>query len=157
MEATMHWPSKLAFFLHFARAFSVPQLLAAGSSQCKSTPQSLDRALWDSLNITLGGRLIEAVAPAGVCHPGQPNFNNTTCSSLLPSWISSWTFHAKDPVSNAFNNWNNDSCLPLDGVSCSISGYPVFVVNATTAEHVQAGVDFARKHNIRLNVKATGV
>jgi hypothetical protein len=35
-------------------------------------------------------------------------------------------------------------------------GYPVYVVNATSSKHVKAGVDFARKHNIRLIVKATG-
>lgn len=32
----------------------------------------------------------------------------------------------------------------------------MYVVNATTPEHVQAAVNFAGKHNVRLNVKGTG-
>jgi FAD/FMN-containing dehydrogenase len=35
-------------------------------------------------------------------------------------------------------------------------GYPVYVVNATTPEHVAMGVNFAAANNIRLIVKATG-
>lgn len=39
---------------------------------------------------------------------------------------------------------------------CSGRGYPAYVVNATTAAHVQAAVNFAREHNVRLSVKNTG-
>jgi hypothetical protein len=43
-----------------------------------------------------------------------------------------------------------------DERECSGRGYPAYVVNATTAAHVQAAVNFAREHNVRLSVKNTG-
>lgn len=39
---------------------------------------------------------------------------------------------------------------------CSGDGYPAYVVNATTAQHVKAAIDFARENNVRLTVKNTG-
>jgi hypothetical protein len=60
-----------------------------------------------------------------------------------------------DPVNSAWNNFN-DTCLPDPQYLCSGIGYPQYVVNATTAEHVKAVVDFARKNNIRLIIKGTG-
>jgi FAD/FMN-containing dehydrogenase len=55
-----------------------------------------------------------------------------------------------------WNQYNNDSCLPFTGDPCSGDGYPLFVVNATTPEHVRLAVKFARDHNVRLVVKSTG-
>ncbi len=57
----------------------------------------------------------------------------------------------------AENNWVNDSCLPIPTVACTGEGYPIYVVNATCAEDVKKGVDFARENNVRLVVKGTGV
>jgi FAD/FMN-containing dehydrogenase len=54
------------------------------------------------------------------------------------------------------NNWNNDTCLPIATYPCSGQGYPIYVVNATCAEDVKKGVDFARENNVRLVVKGTG-
>ncbi|KAF2164919.1 hypothetical protein M409DRAFT_24821 [Zasmidium cellare ATCC 36951] len=51
---------------------------------------------------------------------------------------------------------NNDSCLPNASAPCSGLGYPVYVVNATSADHVKLAIDFARDNNVRLNVKALG-
>ncbi|KAJ5291272.1 hypothetical protein N7478_000523 [Penicillium angulare] len=51
---------------------------------------------------------------------------------------------------------NNDSCLPDNSAPCSGLGYPTYVVNATSAKEVKLGIDFARKNNIRLTVKASG-
>lgn len=59
-------------------------------------------------------------------------------------------------MSIAWNNMNNDSCLPDPSAPCSGLGYPVYVVNATSAEEVKLGIDFARNNNIRVNVKASG-
>ncbi|KAB8260903.1 hypothetical protein BDV32DRAFT_149063 [Aspergillus pseudonomiae] len=39
---------------------------------------------------------------------------------------------------------------------CSIGNYPPYVVNATEAGHVQAALKFARRWNLRLNIKNTG-
>jgi FAD/FMN-containing dehydrogenase len=59
-------------------------------------------------------------------------------------------------VSTIQNNWNNDTCLPYPTDPCSGEGYPIYVVNATSAEDVKKGVDFARENNVRLIVKGTG-
>jgi hypothetical protein len=62
-----------------------------------------------------------------------------------------------------------DGCLPIypNGTSiygdtsagskgCSSKDIPAYVVNATSESDVAEGVDFARKHSLRLNVKNTG-
>ncbi|KAK5995329.1 VAO-type flavoprotein oxidase [Cladobotryum mycophilum] len=50
----------------------------------------------------------------------------------------------------------NDACLPYPTLSCSPMGYPEYVINATTPSHVKLGIEFARKHNLRLVIKSTG-
>jgi FAD/FMN-containing dehydrogenase len=42
------------------------------------------------------------------------------------------------------------------GRTCSDRGYPAYVVNATTVQHIQAAITFVRTHNIRLTIKNTG-
>ncbi len=46
--------------------------------------------------------------------------------------------------------------MPIATYPCSGQGYPIYVVNATCAEDVKKGVDFARENNVRLVVKGTG-
>jgi hypothetical protein len=41
-----------------------------------------------------------------------------------------------------WDNWANFTCFPDPELPCGVGGYPAYVVNATTAEHVKAGVDF---------------
>jgi hypothetical protein len=40
--------------------------------------------------------------------------------------------------------------------TCTLGGYPVYAVNATTLAHIQLAVNFARNQDIRLVVKNTG-
>lgn len=112
-------------------------------------------ATWKAFNASLGGQLIKPVAPGGVCHPQQPNYNAAVCPTVQAGWTT-YPFHRADPVSNAWNNYNNDTCLPDPALSCSPVGYPAYVVNASTAKHVALGVNFAKKWKIRLIVKGTG-
>jgi hypothetical protein len=87
---------------------------------------------------------------------------------VLANWTKS-TFHAADPVSVDDPVWSNNSCNPiyLNGTSiagnvhaglqgCTIGNYPAYVINATEAEHIQAGILFAKQWNLRLNIKNTG-
>ncbi|KAK7408473.1 hypothetical protein QQX98_009340 [Neonectria punicea] len=72
-----------------------------------------------------------------------------------------------------WDQFTNDTCLPKEEFPCSARGYPAYVVNATTPEHVKLGIDFgerafafyikvltnslvARTHDVRLVVKNTG-
>ena len=112
--------------------------------------------MWHALNESVSGNLIATVPPAAVCHPEHPSFDNATCAEVTEQWTTSWAFHSNDPVSVGENNWSNNTCLPDASLPCSAEGYPVYVVNASKAEHVQAGVNFARENYIRLVVKGTG-
>lgn len=134
-------------------------LAALSGRQCKAVPGTVSwpsASAWDALNTTLSGNLIAPTPPGAVCHPNQPSYNNATCAVVADLWTTSWAFHSDDPVSVAENNWSNDTCLPYPQDPCSGAGYPVYVVNASKPEHVQAGVNFARESNVRLIVKGTG-
>ncbi|KAK4187262.1 hypothetical protein QBC35DRAFT_499164 [Podospora australis] len=130
---------------------------------CKAVSGSPDwpsPSTWKRLNDSLAGRLLNPSPPGAVCHPhpGQSgsSYNNTQeCARVRGAW-STYEFHASDPVSTEWNHWNGDTCLPEQDYPCSPQGYPLFVVNATTARHVQLGVQFAKKHNMRLVVHSTG-
>lgn len=130
----------------------------ADALKCRAVPHTSSwpsESSWDALNKSISGALIKSVPPGGVCHSDQPNYNSDLCPTVQKLWNSSWAFHSDDPVSIAENNWANDTCLPYPQYPCSDTGYPVYVVNASKAEHVQAGVNFARKNNVRLVVKAS--
>ncbi|PYI03591.1 FAD/FMN-containing dehydrogenase [Aspergillus sclerotiicarbonarius CBS 121057] len=105
---------------------------------------------------------------ASVCYPHEPNYNPAACTAVLSNWTRS-AFHAADPVSVDDPAWSNNSCNPIypNGTSitgnvhagqqgCSIGNYPVYVINATEVEHIQAGLRFAKEWNLRLNIKNTG-
>jgi hypothetical protein len=126
---------------------------------CKSVPGSPgwpSPSEWASFNQSVFGALLQPPPPGSVCHPEEPNYNATIYPAVEASWATSWSFHEDNPISNAFNEWNNDSCLPYQQFPCSGKGYPIYAVNATTAEQVQATINFARENRIRLNVNASG-
>jgi hypothetical protein len=54
--------------------------------------------------------------------------------------------------------WTNSSCLPTTNPSepCSLGYYGVYYIKATKKAHIKAGVDFARKNNLRLLIRNTG-
>jgi hypothetical protein len=48
--------------------------------------------------------------------------------------------------------YTNNTCLPTDNPAgtCTRGFYGDYVILATKKEHIKAGVDFARKNNLRL-------
>jgi len=117
---------------------------STAAATCKEVPGSenwpaLD--IWQSFNQSIGGRLIQPIPPGAVCHPGQSSYSAAQCPATQTAWFTE-AFHTEDPVSAYWNNWSQDTCLPDPRLPCSAAGYPVYVVNATTAEHVKAGIDF---------------
>lgn len=125
---------------------------------CKATPSSRSwprEQDWASLNRTLSGRLLHPPPPGAVCHSDQPTFDESACSAVQQAWLTG-SLHVDNPMSSFWNNWNNDTCLPYPTDPCSGNGYPVYVINATSAEDIKKGVDFARERNVRLIVKGTG-
>lgn len=131
----------------------LPALAFADCKAALDTAAWPRKAQWDALNHTIGGRLLKSPPTAAVCHPEQPAFDFERCNAT--QWASSVTY-AEDPLGIINPNWSNDSCLPSPQLPCSAQGFPVYVINASCAEHVTAGVKFARSHNIRLNVKGSG-
>jgi hypothetical protein len=127
-------------------------------SNCKAIPGFPDwpnDSSWSTLNHTVRGRLFKPTPPGAICHPDQPTFNASICPTVQAEWLTA-IFHTEDPVSGVQENWSNDTCLPYANDTCSGEGYPVYVINATCAEDIKHGIDFAREHNVRLIVKATG-
>lgn len=140
--------------------FQVPLLLVHGGlshsfPKCKSAPFASNwpsPRQWNDLNAELGGNLIRTVPPGAVCHPNEPSYNNKSCTLVQSQWTNS-SFHSRNPISV---DYNDDTCPPSTRSPCSELGYPVYVINASTAAHVQSGVNFARENNLRLVVKGTG-
>ncbi|KAK0628601.1 hypothetical protein B0T17DRAFT_523189 [Bombardia bombarda] len=125
---------------------------------CKAIPGAVgwpSPQSWARLNESTGGRLLQPPPPGAVCHPGQPTYSPAACPAVQAGW-STYDFHQADPISTDWNQWNNDSCLPVPSDRCGGQGYPVYVINATTARHVKLGMDFATRYNVRLVVKSTG-
>ncbi|KAL2843346.1 FAD/FMN-containing dehydrogenase [Aspergillus pseudoustus] len=145
--------------------------LPFASATCKCLPSEScwpSDLEWESLNATIGGRLIHSVPPGSVCYPERPNYNATACDEVVAAWTTS-KFHSSNPVSIDSPVWTNNSCNPIfpNGTSvtgdqhagergCSIGSYPVYVVNATQTSHVQAALEFAQRWNVRVNIKNTG-
>jgi hypothetical protein len=107
---------------------------------------------WAELNRQVQGRLSKPTPPAAPCHRELGGSGN--CQSVRDGFGDS-AWHARNPVSNMWQNYNNYSCMP-NGGECTTVGYPVYVVAARSASDVKAAVDFARTKNIRLNIKSTG-
>jgi hypothetical protein len=111
---------------------------------------------WALLKQQVKGRLLKPIPPAAGCHRTEYGNVRQSCAAISLGFKDS-QWHAKNPVSNMWQNWNNYSCMPsANGGSCSTSGYPVYVVEAREVTDVKAAVDFARTRNIRLNIKSTG-
>lgn len=69
------------------------------------------------------------------------------------------TLHRTDhPIANLWPLYTNNTCLPGNDPSgqCTLGYYGPYVLMAKTAEHIQAGVNFARERNLRLVIRNTG-
>lgn len=120
-------------------------------TSCKAFPGTdswPSHKAWSKLNETTDGRLIKPVAPAGVCHEDQPNYDEEDCNKLQEEEWPSYDWHADNPVSVMWQNFANFTCLPDPKAPCSLRGYPAYVVNATTADHVKAAVDFGKSWSL---------
>ncbi|KAI9715287.1 MAG: hypothetical protein M1812_006098 [Candelaria pacifica] len=130
----------------------------ATSPSCKAqpnTPSWPSVEQWNSLNASISGQLLAPLPPAAVCDNSLPIHNTGACAYVTSQYESS-DFHAQDPVSIDQPNWENDACLPVEGVKCDLDAFPRYVVNATSADHVVKAVEFAGEKGVRLIVKGTG-
>lgn len=131
--------------------------LALYAPKCKTYPEDAAWPApqdWQSLNTTVNGNLIKYTPPAAVCAPLSPLFNPSKCADVKKLW-GYQAFATADPGLISAIRFTNNSCNPDAGV-CSQGYYPVYVVAAKNAADVAAAVRFARKRNVRLNIKNTG-
>lgn len=136
------------------------------AKECKTYPTDPEwpsQQQWKDLDDLLGGALIKTVPEASICYRNSTVSNSTQCQSLSDSWGNS-TLRIEDPTSIRSVLFQGMSCMPpafsanfLSGYqTCTVGGFPEYVVNATTVAQIQLSVNFAREHNIRLVIKNTG-
>lgn len=112
------------------------------------------------MNSTISGRLIASQPIAQSCYPG-PAEDESQCSQVSSSWANI-DFQIESPIGYP-QPFHEVACAPVNATAgetpqgeCTLGDAPVFTVNATSADHVAAGIAFAKKHNIRLVLRDTG-
>ncbi|KAJ5451873.1 FAD-binding type 2 [Penicillium cf. griseofulvum] len=121
-----------------------------------------NQGAWHRLNNTVGGRLIETVPLAHICHDTgiYPAFNEPACEDLQEAFNEAGA-HTLQPQPGEFMNayFLNTSCSPFTpkSVPCELGNRAVYSINVTGPTDVQAGMKFASENNIRLVVKSTGI
>ena len=129
---------------------------AAGG--CKAAPGTAgwpSAADWAALSRQVGGALWQP-APAGApCHRNHPAYSARRCRGVQDAWKSS-EFHANHPTSTLWTNVNGYSCEAGGGGTCGTAGFPLYVLNASSAGQIARVVKWAGERNVRVNVKSTG-
>lgn len=134
----------LSYQLLFALSGIASGLHTFRSETCKAHPGTAfwpSTGTWAALNQTLDGRLLQPPPPGAVCHPDQPTYNASQCANVAEEW-KTYEFHAENPISVMWDQYDNSTCLPEMNTTCSPAGYPAYVVNASSAEHVKISIDF---------------
>ncbi|KAL4893189.1 FAD/FMN-containing dehydrogenase [Aspergillus ambiguus] len=110
---------------------------------------------WDSLNSTVGGRLVATVPIGSPCH--DPTYDGTACKDLQDDWYLPQThFVSSSSVMQSY--WANQSCDPFTSESrpCLLGNYVSYAVDVRTTDDVAAAIQFAKANNIRFVVRNTG-
>ncbi|KAK7951195.1 FAD-binding domain-containing protein [Apiospora aurea] len=115
---------------------------------------------WTRFNNSLDGALLRPTPAGAVCYPAHPAYDAAQCQFLLRD-ARSTRFWLDDSLTELAQWTQGSTCLATNetqaqGKNCTRGGFPEYVVNATTAKHVQIAVNFARNKGIRLVVKNTG-
>lgn len=110
---------------------------------------------WGKLNATVQGRLLAGEPLAHVCHGA--GYDAAACAEVANHWIEQAPYFA-DPVNVMSPYWANNSCTPFTSPSapCLLGNYALYAINVSSAADVVAGLQFAKKRNVRVQVKNTG-
>ncbi|KAK1986377.1 FAD binding domain-containing protein [Colletotrichum cereale] len=140
----------------FAAAGLLPK--RADDASCRCLPGDdcwPSTSSWDTLNSTVGGKLIATVPIGSVCH--DPNYDGAACAALQESWVLPEThFPSSSSVMQSY--FANQSCDPFTDrtTPCLIGNYVNYAVEVTSAQDVVETINFARDNNIRFLVRNTG-
>ncbi|KAF8882086.1 hypothetical protein BD779DRAFT_943357 [Infundibulicybe gibba] len=118
------------------------------------TPGFPSTAEWAALNASVSGRLVAVVPTAKFC--------NSWPGGCTPQQFMSSVF--VDEIPGAMNqvNWEQDydsippSLCLRNSTTCGQGNVPLFGILAESTSDIQKGIAFARVHNLRLAVKASG-
>ncbi|KAJ7350494.1 hypothetical protein DFH08DRAFT_861637 [Mycena albidolilacea] len=103
--------------------------------------------IWASLNTSVDRYLIATCPPAAPCHVLDPLFDEETCAAVNTSWTS--ITYWENGNASCYINFQLDT-------PCKQGLVPVIVLDAHSLEDVQKGINFAREHQLRLQIKASG-
>lgn len=141
-------------------ALSLPQHASnhTDGAVCRYLPQDWlwpSVKAWSRLNATVQGRLIAGEPLAHVCH--GPDYNAAACTDVASHWTEQAPYFS-DPVNIMSPFWANNSCTPFTSPAapCLLGNYASYAINVSSAADVVAGLQFAKKQNIRVQVKNTG-
>ncbi|KAJ7337683.1 FAD-binding domain-containing protein [Mycena albidolilacea] len=120
---------------------------------CRNVPGNAGypkAAAWKKLNVTIGGRLVQAVPTAKYC----ASLPGGTCTDA--QWTSA-LFRSINPGSmiDGYDLKPPSLCL-RNATTCGQGNVPIFSVEAQSAADIQATVRFAGYNNLRLVVKSSG-
>ncbi|KAI0248050.1 FAD-binding domain-containing protein [Lactifluus subvellereus] len=131
-----------------------PHVVVHAWSRCRNQPGDPGfptAADWSALNDTIYGRLIKVVPSAKACL-------ELGCTEA--QWESG-VFRQTIPGAMFAYNWEQDYGPPPElclrnGTTCAQGDVPLYAVNATAVQHIQAGIRFAQDHNLRVAIKSSG-
>ncbi|KAJ5289000.1 FAD/FMN-containing isoamyl alcohol oxidase MreA-like protein [Penicillium angulare] len=136
-------------------------LVSASSCRCRPEESCWPAEReWESLNRTTQGRL-HTLRPVGaVCHGSAYNYK---ACNVTKEYESSSIWRADHPAAVQYSNWEmwpeqNQSCY-IDAkrsIPCGQGRVSLYTIEAESPHDIQAGVTFARTHNLRLAIRNTG-
>lgn len=119
---------------------------------------------WKALNTTVSGRLVPFIPPEAACHNffngtlfTIPTYDAAKCADVTTNYPTEQWINDQD-AALMWRSWTNSSCVPTTDPStpCTPGYYGIYILRATTKSHVKAGIDFARRHSLRLIIRNTG-
>ena len=109
-----------------------------------------------SKQLSTADALIKTTPQAAVCYGTSKD--DAKCQDLTKSWASSYT-HIDDPSEVLSPIYQGLTCQPptiYNSGSCTLGGYPSYVIKAADVLDIQLGINFARNDELRLIIKNTG-
>jgi hypothetical protein len=119
---------------------------------CWPTPSQ-----WQSLNQTLGGKLIPTIPLASACHVDSfEAYDEEKCRAVQEKWFNP-EFHIDSASSVMAPFFANQSCNPFAPKEdqCIVGAYVQYAVDASTVSDFITTIQFATAHNIRLVIRNT--
>ncbi|KAK4238283.1 hypothetical protein C8A03DRAFT_43975 [Achaetomium macrosporum] len=119
---------------------------------------------WQKLNKTVGGNLQVFLPPGAPCYNtfkgplgDAQTYNADKCATVTANWNNE-QFQIELPAAGLWIYLTNDTCRPATSPSntCTLGYYPVVVIMAKAAAHIQAGINFAQENNLQLIIRNTG-